>query len=141
MKNIRIYLLLTIVLISPLTYADNLVMITSLDNTENIEIKDVARIFLGKVTSYPSGEEVVPLDIHPSDPSYEEFARVVLKKSMKQMRAYWAKRTFTGKGLKPRVIETKQDLLALVSEDKRYLSYVDSKNTNHTVRWVIELEQ
>jgi hypothetical protein len=121
--------------------ASELVIITSPDNAEEIKIEDVARIFLGKVTRFPSGDVVVPLNIHRSDPSYVEFARVVLRKNLSQLRAYWAKQVFTGKGRPPRTISTTEDLLWLVSKDRRYLSYLDRNNVNHTVRWLIEVEK
>ncbi len=72
-------------------------MVTAADNTEQLNLDDVARIFLGKVTRYPSGEEVEPLNMDPSDPSFTKFARVVLNKTPSQLKAYWAKRIFTGK--------------------------------------------
>lgn len=120
--------------------AAELVVITAADNTEQLKLDDVARIFLGKVTRYPSGETVEPLNMDPSDPSFAEFARIVLKKSPSQLKAYWAKRIFTGKGKPPRNINSTEELRALVASDKRYLSYLDKNNVDHTVRWVIELK-
>ena len=121
--------------------AEDLVIVTATDNVEQLNLDDVARIFLGKVTRFPGGEEVVPLNLDPEDPSYEEFARLVLKKTPSQLKAYWAKRVFTGKGKPPRTISSVEELLTLVASDKRYLSYVDKHKVNHTVRWVIVLER
>lgn len=121
--------------------AEELVVVTASDNVEDLNIDDVARIFLGKVNKFPSGEEVVPLNMDPSDPSFADFARVVLKKSPSQLKAYWAKRIFTGKGKPPRSIANSEELRALVASDKRYLSYLDRNNVDHTVRWVIVLKQ
>ena len=121
--------------------AEELVVVTASDNVEDLNIDDVARIFLGKVNKFPSGEEVVPLNMDPSDPSFADFARVVLKKSPSQLKAYWAKRIFTGKGKPPRSIGNSEELRALVASDKRYLSYLDKNNVDHTVRWVIVLKQ
>ena len=121
--------------------AEDLVVITANDNVEQLDVDDVARIFLGKVTKFPSGEEVVPLNLDPADPSFAEFARIVLKKTPAQLKAYWAKRVFTGKGQPPRSITSNEELRELVSSDKRYLSYLDKNNVDHTVRWVIVLKQ
>ncbi len=120
--------------------AEELVIVTANDNVEELVLEDVARIFLGKVTRYPSGEQVVPLDLDPADPSYAEFARKVLNKTPAQLKAYWAKRIFTGKGKPPRSIANSEELRSLVSSDKRYLSYLDRNNVDHTVRWVIVLK-
>ena len=137
--KIAIALLLVSVLLQPAT-AGELVIVTSADNTEKLKLEDVARIFLGKVTRYPSGEVVEPLNMDPSDPSFAEFARIVLKKTPSQLKAYWAKRIFTGKGKPPRSISSTEELRALVASNKRYLSYLDKNNVDHTVRWVIELK-
>jgi len=139
MKYLKISLLALAIFCQPVFAENGLVIITAKDNTETLSIDNVARIFLGKVTKYPSGEKVIPLNMDPMDPSYEEFARVVLKKSVSQVRAYWAKKTFTGKGVPPRVISTTKELKKLVAEDKKYLSYIDKNNIDHTVRWAIEL--
>lgn len=121
--------------------AEELIIVTAKDNVEELRLEDVSRIFLGKVTRFPSGEEVVPLDLDPADPSYAEFANEVLNKTPAQLKAYWAKRIFTGKGRPPRAIDTSEELLELVASDKRYLSYLDRNNVDHTVRWVIVLKQ
>ena len=131
-------LLLLLVVALPVK-AEKLVIITSLDNPQTLNLDDVARIFLGKISQFPDGEEVVPLNLDPDDPSYEDFARTVLKKTPSQLKAYWAKRVFTGKGKPPESFSSAKEVLALVASDKRYLSYVDKNNVNQTVRWVIVL--
>ena len=131
---------ITMLLFQPV-FAGDLVVITATDNVEELSVDDVARIFLGKVTKYPGGEEVVPLNLDPADPSYAEFSRIVLRKSPSQLKAYWAKRIFTGKGKPPRTITSSEELLALVASNKRYLSYLDRDNVDHTVRWVLVLQR
>lgn len=138
-SKFTVTLALTMLLLPPVQAAE-LVVITAADNTEQLNMEDVARIFLGKVTRYPSGEAVEPLNMDASDPSFAEFARIVLKKSPSQLKAYWAKRIFTGKGKPPRSISSTEELRALVASNKRYLSYIDKHNVDHTVRWVIELK-
>ena len=139
-RLIRTLSLLIIVLLPAPIVASDLVVITSNDNMESLNIDDVARIFLGKVNKFPSGAEVIPLDIDPMHPSFARFAREVLKKNPSQLRAYWAKRIFTGRGKPPQIIQTSAALRDLVSSDKRYLSYLDKSVADDTVRWIIELK-
>lgn len=138
-SKIAVTLALTMLLLHPVR-AQELVVVTAVDNTEQLNLDDIARIFLGKVTRYPSGEEVEPLNMDPSDPSFAKFARVVLNKTPSQLKAYWAKRIFTGKGKPPRSVSNVAELRALVASNKRYLTYLDKNNVDHTVRWVIELK-
>ena len=123
-----------------LARSGDLVIITANDNVEELQLEDIARIYLGKVSRFPSGAEVVPLDLDPSDPSYVRFARLVLKKTPAQLKAYWAKRIFTGKGKPPRTLQNREELRALVASHRRYLSYIDSEDADNSVRWVIELQ-
>lgn len=135
-------LLLTLVMWSlacPQAHADKLVVITARENVEELNVDDVARIFLGKVTRYPSGAEVVPLGLDPADPAFARFARLVLKKSPAQLKAYWAKRVFTGKGKPPRRVESRAALLELVESHQRYLAYLSADEVDNNVRWVLEL--
>ncbi len=120
--------------------SSDLVIITATDNVEQLQLEDIARIYLGKVNRYPSGAVVVPLDLDPSDPAYVRFARLVLNKTPAQLQAYWAKRIFTGKGKPPRSLRNRDELRSLVASHKRYLSYIDSADADNSVRWVIELQ-
>ena len=132
--------MLVFLTISPVQ-AESLVIVTARDNVEELSTHDVARIFLGKVTSYPSGAEVVPLNMDPEDQNYAEFARIVLKKTTSQLKAYWAKQVFTGKGRPPRSLGSSAKLRELVASHKRYLSYLDRNDIDNSVRWVIELRE
>jgi len=142
LPKLLLQLLLTLVasaLVCPQAYADKLVVITARENVEELSVDDVARIFLGKVTRYPSGAEVVPLDLDPSDPGFARFARLVLKKSPAQLKAYWSKRVFTGKGKPPRRVATRAALLELVESHPRYLAYLNADDADNGVRWILEL--
>lgn len=139
---IRLALMLAMFTMPPVSaQSSDLVIVTAKDNIQSLNIDDVARIFLGKITQYPWGEEVIPLNMDPTDPSYNQFARIVLKKTPSQLKAYWAKRIFTGKGKPPQTFKSAEELLELVASDKRYLSYVDKNQATHQVRWVIILNK
>ena len=138
--SISFSVLISVMTLGNVTNADELVVITAPDNSEELQLSDVARIFLGKARRFPSGAEVEPLDIDPSNPSYAEFARLVLKKTPSQLRAYWAKQMFTGKGRPPKVLASPEQLREMVARHKRYLSYLEENQVDETVRPVITVE-
>jgi len=119
--------------------AEELVVIVNPDMQGSMSHTDVARIFLGKSTQFPSGELAEPLDVDPSHPNYHVFAREVLNKSPSQLRAYWAKQIFTGRGLPPKSAKDEEELRTLVAENKRYLSYIDSAKKDDSVRAVLKI--
>ncbi|MEM7294149.1 MAG: phosphate ABC transporter substrate-binding protein [Pseudomonadota bacterium] len=124
-------------LTSPVTMAEEIVIIVAPENSTSLEIEDVARIYLGKRTRLPSGEEVTPLDLQPNDPTYREFSLRVLNKTPNQLRAYWAKRIFTGKGKPPRVVRNAEEMQRLVGGDIHYLGYVNGQDITDAVRPVV----
>jgi len=116
--------------------AEDVVVIVNPNIKGSMSRHEVAQIFLGKSTQFPSGEMAKPLDIDPADPNYERFAREVLRKSPEQLRAYWAKQVFTGRGSPPEAGKNDEVLRALVAEDRRYLSYISDDKKDASVRVV-----
>lgn len=99
-------------------------------------MQDVARLFLGKKMIVADGNKLVPLNLSESDPIYEEFSRRVLKKSVSQLRAYWAKLIFTGKARPPTVVSREQ-LIDSITNDSSYIGYLDEKKEEYNIRWII----
>ncbi|MGS2722333.1 hypothetical protein ACVBEJ_01220 [Porticoccus sp. GXU_MW_L64] len=126
---------------SPLmSYGEDLVVISNPEIKGEVSSSDVARIYLGKVNQFPDGSPAEPLDVSPSDPNYEKFARKVLKKSPSQLRAYWAKQIFTSRASPPKTRKNQKELRKAVATDKRYLSYIDSGQADDSVRVVLKVE-
>lgn len=120
--------------------ASELIVITSSENTETIDENDIKNIFLGKTNSFPSGLKAEPINIISSHPDYERFARKVLKKTPSQLKAYWAKRVFTGKGLPPITVSTEEELLKRLKTKKNYISYITLNGSYKDIRMVLIIE-
>ena len=118
----------------------SLLVIVNPEIQGEISRNDVARIFLGKSTQFPGGEQAVPLDIDPRDPNYALFTREVLYKSPGQLRAFWAKQVFTGRGMPPKTAKSDEQLRTLVAEHKAYLSYIDADKKDASVRVVLTVK-
>lgn len=120
--------------------AGDLVIVVNPENKQTLKIDDVARIYLGKKTYFPDGNKAIPLDLDPKDPLYEEFVAKVLKKSPRQLRAYWAKRIFTGKGRPPKSVSQQPDLRDVIASDKAFVGYLGQTHVDNTVRTVITVD-
>ena len=136
-RSPRTLLFILLLLFGAPVVSEEIVIIVSPDNTESLEIEDVARIYLGKRSRFPGGGNVIPLDINPGDPAYGAFALRVLKKTPTQLRAYWAKRIFTGKGKPPRVVTNAQEMLQLVQGNSQFLGYAGREHLNDSVRQIL----
>ncbi len=90
-------------------------------SVSNDEIK---RLFLGKSKTV-GGNKATPVDQNDESTVREYFYKVVVGKTSSQLRAYWAKLVFTGKGKPPQQLGTDADVVAAVAADASLVGYVD----------------
>lgn len=93
-------------------------------------------IFLGKNTYLPSGTPVVLFDLPESNPLREEFYARVTGKTAAQVKAHWAKMSFTGKGTPPREIASSGELKKTVAAIIGGIGYIEKAALDGSVRSV-----
>jgi ABC-type phosphate transport system substrate-binding protein len=96
----------------------------------------LAGIFLGQVGNFPGGAPAIPVDVHDGDPIREEFYATTLGKTMPQLRAYWAKQVFTGKGRPPLELANSEAVKKLIASHPQYIGYVDERVVDSTVKTI-----
>jgi len=84
----------------------------------------IQRIFLGKTRAFPGGGEAVAISAKEGSPEEAEFTEKVLSKSPKQLKAYWAKMVFTGKGTPPRQIDSAAEMVKLISANPNLIGFI-----------------
>jgi len=102
-------------------------------NVATMDKKTISKIFLGKTKKFPNGEEAIPLNIDPNDTS-ADFTKEVLGKSESQMKAYWSKLLFTGKGQAPKSVSSDAEVIELVSKNPSTIGYVSDAGVTDGVR-------
>ena len=95
---------------------------------------DIARIFLGKTRGFPGGKEAIPVSIVKGDAAFDEFTQNVLGKSTKQLKAYWAKMVFTGKGTPPKEIGSTAELSGLIANNPNLIGFVPAGSAGAGVK-------
>jgi len=60
----------------------------------------------------------------------------VLKKSASQLKAYWSKLLFTGKGTPPKEIGSDAEMVSLVASNPNMIGFVDAAAVNDSVKVV-----
>jgi len=86
--------------------------------------EDVRRLFLGK-TNNISGEHATPIDQKNDDAERAQFYDAIVKKTASQLRAYWSRLVFTGKGKPPKALDDDAAVLSAVAADSSLIGYVD----------------
>ncbi|MFD2230176.1 phosphate ABC transporter substrate-binding protein [Alkalimarinus sediminis] len=96
--------------------------------------KDISRIFLGKSKSLPGGQKVTPVSLAEGNSARDEFNDKVLSKSNSQLKSYWSKLVFTGKGQPPKELGSDADVVAAVSAEPGVIGYVSSASVTDGVK-------
>ena len=100
-------------------------------NSAELDKVEVSRIFLGKSKSFPNGSEAVPVSLADGSAGQAEFNEKVLNKSASQLKAYWSKLVFTGKGTPPKAVDTDADVLELVANNPNLVGYITGAPTDN----------
>lgn len=109
--------------------------------SNNAEItKDVvSQLFLGKTKNFPDGTSAVPIGQDVNSAATSAFNERVINRSPSQVKAYWSKQIFSGKGTPPKSVSSDEDVLELIANNPNLIGYVDSGKANDKVRVVLTL--
>src|SRR5690606_5537624 len=101
-------------------------------NQDAVSLDVVERIFTGKTKTFPSGAAATPLNQPEASSLREAFETSVLKKNASQMKAYWSKLIFTGKG-NPRADMDAAAVKAKVASVASAIGYIDASEVDASV--------
>ncbi len=102
--------------------------------------EQVADIYLGRITTLPNGTSALPLDLPTSSEERETFYSRLTGKSAAQIKAYWARMSFTGKGIPPKQLSTSTDIKRYVSNRPGAIAYVDGDAVDASVKVLCSLK-
>jgi ABC-type phosphate transport system substrate-binding protein len=104
--------------------------ITALDKIQ------VADIFLGKTSRFPNGVQAVPIDQAEGLAVRDEFYDKVVGKTAPQIKAYWARIIFTGKGQPPPTVSNSIEMKKRIRDNPAAIGYIDRSLVDVSVRVV-----
>jgi ABC-type phosphate transport system substrate-binding protein len=91
-------------------------------------------VFLGRVTLFPDGTRAIPIDEPEGSAVRDEFYARLADKSAAQMKAYWSKIIFTGRGQPPKVRASGAEVKQQIAADPRAIGYIDETLVDDSVR-------
>lgn len=120
-------------------FADDIVVIGNprLDVTTLTE-QMVGDLYLGRAVQLGSGQRVEVVDLPVGHPVRDEFYSLVLGRDPAQIRAYWAKRIFTGKGSPPAVRPDEASVVRWVAEAPGRVGYVRASALTDGVKVLLQ---
>lgn len=119
-------------LISLSTFAEVAVIVNPANNNQ-LDTENIKRIFLGKDVLFPDGTKIAPMSME-SGATADEFNQKVLERNSSQLKAYWSKLMFTGKGVPPEYVTSDADMLKAVASGANKIGFVDSANVDGSVK-------
>ena len=120
--------------------ADVVVIVNPNSSVSEIDDTWLGAIFLGKRKDFPDGSSAVPVEQKPGTSARDEFNEKIINKEEAELRAYWAQRIFSGKGLPPTIVSGDADVKKLVSENPAMIGYIDASKVDETVKVILKLE-
>lgn len=137
MKNLSFKLLtaLTLTGFMALTQAGSVVVVGSSSPIGASGENDVVKAFLGKKKEL-GGVSVVPIDQGEGNPARNDFYANIVKKSEAQLKSYWSRLIFTGKGQAPQVVGGDAEVKSMVASNPNLIGYIDESAVDGSVKVV-----
>ncbi|MFZ5756336.1 MAG: phosphate ABC transporter substrate-binding protein [Pseudomonadota bacterium] len=127
MKKTIMAALFALSAVAPAAYAGLVVVAHPSVAVSELNADQVNQLFLGRTKTLPDGSAVAPLDLAEGSAMRTQFAERVLGKNEQQLRSYWSRMIFTGKGQPPRSVGNSDEVVRAVASRPGYIGYVDSK--------------
>jgi ABC-type phosphate transport system substrate-binding protein len=82
--------------------------------------------FLKKITTWPSGAVIRPVDLAPDSPVRRAFSHDVLNRSVDAVKGYWQQRIFSGRDVPPPEFGTDEEIISYVLKHDGGIGYVSA---------------
>lgn len=114
--------------------ADIVAVVSAESSITRLSTSQLADIFLGKVSRFPDGSLAVPVDLSDGSAERDQFYAKLTGKSPAQIKAYWSKIIFTGRGQPPKAVQNGSDMKTYVAANIDAIGYIDSTMVDNSVR-------
>ena len=105
-------------------------------NNASVDQSELNRLFLGRGNSFSDGNRATPMNLAEGLPARDSFVNKVLNRSSAQLKAYWSRLVFTGKGTPPTEHANAAAMKAAVAADASAIGYVARSDVDDSVKVV-----
>lgn len=103
----------------------------------SLTAEQVTDIFLGKTATFPNGVRVIPIDQEEGTLEREAFYKEYIGKTAAQLRIYWSKIVFTGKGYPPTEVAPPDRVKRVVRDNPNYIGYINRRDVDGSVKVIV----
>lgn len=97
----------------------------------------VLDIFLSKRAHFPDGSEAVPIDQREGSAARDEFYQRYASMSAAQLKAFWSRIIFTGRGQPPMSVSSSEEEKRRVASELNAIGYIDQSQVDASVKVVL----
>jgi ABC-type phosphate transport system substrate-binding protein len=117
--------------------ADVVLAVSARSHITSLSKGQVIDIFLGKSTRFPDGSPAVPIDQADGSAARDEFYSRFAAMGPAQLKAFWSKIIFTGRGQPPMAVSTGIEAKKVLLANPNAISYIDRSLVDDSVRVVL----
>ena len=117
----------------------NVAVIVHPSNGAALSQDDLNKIYMGRSKSFADGKAAEAVNLADSVAARADFDQKALGRSSSQMKAYWSKLVFTGKGTPPKELGSEQEVLDYVANTPGAIGYVSASAVNDKVKVALSL--
>jgi len=136
---IKLGTVLCVMLLSGMAMAEVKVIANSAISDSGLSADTIADLFLGKTNSLPSGHKAVPIDQDEGAAARDEFYTKATKKDAAQLKAYWSRLIFTGKGQPPKSVADDAEVVKQVTSNPDAIGYISGAASSSGVKVLLTL--
>ena len=114
--------------------ADVVAVVSAKSAVQSLTSDQLADIFLGRVSRFPNGLLALPIDLRDGSPERDQFYARITGKTPAQVKAYWSKIIFTGRGQPPKAVASDLDVKKFLAANIGAIGYIDAALLDDTVR-------
>lgn len=139
MPTPRHFLLLSLLVSAPaLAQHAPVIIANKAVSTDRIDNGQATQIFLKQIQTWPDGVPIEPVDIKEGSPLRIDFYAKVTGRTPGQLRAYWARQSFTGMGFPPREVATAEDVTRAVQARRGAVGYIDRNDVDGSTKVLLD---
>ncbi|WP_233080441.1 phosphate ABC transporter substrate-binding protein [Rheinheimera soli] len=117
----------------------NVAVIVHPSNAATLSQDDINKLFTGRAKSFTDGKAAEPVNLAEGVAIRADFDQKALGRSSSQMKAYWSKLVFTGKGTPPKEMASEQEVLDAVAKNPAAIGYVSAAAVTGGVKVALTL--
>jgi ABC-type phosphate transport system substrate-binding protein len=127
---------LTLALTAHAVSADIVAVVSAKSSITTLSKIQIVDIFLGKQTRFPDGSAAVPIDQSEGTAARDQFYSRFAGMSPAQLKAFWSRIIFTGRGQPPAAVATGAEAKKLLLANSNAIGYLDQSMVDDSLRVV-----